>query len=108
MNLSKHHLSEKEDVVLRKGLNFAPTAMKLPVIDVIVSVECALRHCDNVTEAEVARGKFAGVMRRSSSNLAAHRRNITAEKVEGLRSLKENEAIVVIPADKGNVTVVMH
>ena len=107
VNLSKHPLSEPEEAVLRKGLNFAPTTSKLPVVDVIASIECALRECNDVAQAEAVRGKIAGIMRRSVNSLPSRRRNITEEESKGLRSLREKEDIVIIPADKGNATVVM-
>ena len=62
VNLSKHSLKEEEKRVLEKGLSFAPTPRHVPVMDVLASVENALRSCRDVRAVEVARGKVTGII----------------------------------------------
>ena len=105
VNLSGHSLTEDERRVLEKGLNFAPAPRRVPVLDVVTAVENALKTCDDVISAEVARGKVAGIIRRTSNSLPHG--NITPEEREALRGLRGKEDVVIVPADKGNATVLM-
>ena len=43
-NYSDRNLSDDERAVLAKGLNFAVTPTKLPVVDIITSTETAIRN----------------------------------------------------------------
>ena len=106
VNLSSRNLSEHEVRVLKKGLNFAPTPTNIAKKDIIAGVETALRqhkHLDD-NRAEGIRAAVASVVRRAKTP----KQNLSKEERQALRSLKQNDEIIVLPADKGNSTVVMN
>ena len=107
MNLSKKKLNEDELRVLNKGLNFAPTRRNVPVMDVVASVECALKNTKDVSLEEEARRKIAGIIRRFNGNGKSVQPNVSAEENRALKCLVKDDDIVILPADKGNATVVM-
>ena len=108
VNLSRAKLTEDEVSVLRRGLNFAPAPQRVPILDVVASVECALKSCKGATveAAEAARLKVAGAIRRFS-NRGKSNWNVSKEDGRALMRLRDDDDIVVLPADKGNATVVM-
>ena len=59
INLSKYKLSESENSVLAKGLNFAVTPTKVPVKDIIVATEVVSKKLDN-TSATHLKADIAG------------------------------------------------
>ena len=107
VNLSKKKLNEDELRVLNKGLNFAPTRRNVPVIDVVASVECALKNTRDVGLEEEARRKIAGIIRRFNGNGKSVQPNVSVEENRALNCLMKDDDIVILPADKGNATVVM-
>ena len=105
LNLSKHKLTNAERSVLEKGMNFAPTYKSIPRTEIIAGVEAALRSSKNTSEekAERTRGAIAAVIRSSKQP----KQNITQEEREALKTLRQNNEIIILPADKGNSTVVL-
>ncbi|XP_072144232.1 uncharacterized protein [Dermacentor andersoni] len=100
-NLSSHSVDPAEASVLELGLNFnvapAPDVRK-----VVCAVECAVNQVDPSRRDE-ARTRAIGVL----SGL--HRRKfvspLSTEERKAVKRLKANTAIVILPADKGNATV---
>ena len=100
-NLSERPLSNIEtDLTL--GLNFSVTPTTTPVADFITGIESAagklppeMTH-DLKTEVK----RFLIKKKSLGSNLGIGER-------EALRKLREDNTIVILPADKGNVMVVM-
>ena len=104
-NLSDHKLTEEEEALLRKGLNFAKTPREIPREEIISSVESSLRECsENPEKIEQVRASIA----RSIKNTIPPRPNTTPGERAALKSLKENKSITILPADKGNITVVVN
>ena len=104
VNLSSHQLTQAEQKVLAKGLNFAPAPKRIPTQELIAGAEQALRyHPDNLT-AERARAAIANVIRRGKPPKS----NVTKEERQALRDLEMNEEILISNADKGNAVVVMN
>ena len=103
-NLTNHQLTKEETSVLGRGLNFAPVPSKVPTKDIIASVEPALHHHDNPSEANVARAAVCKNLGKSKPP----RDNLTFGEKEALKALRKNKKIVIAKADKGNVTVVMN
>ena len=66
VSLSSFDLSDVEVDVLRKGLNFAPAPRNVPTVDIVTSIENALRQKKGIADgaAEVARAKVAGIVNR--------------------------------------------
>ena len=98
-NLSHRTLTEDEKRVLALGLNFAKT---IPVPDVIAATEATARQVDPDT-AERLRSGVSSVLRSTKppkSNLSSCLRR-------AVKDVRKDETIVILPADKGNATVVM-
>ena len=103
VNLSKAELTEQEKSVLVKGLNFAPTQTKVPKAEYIASAESALLGLKDIEGANNARVKVSALLksvRRPESNLSARDRRT-------LKELDQRENIVIAPADKGSIVVVL-
>ena len=102
-NYSQRCLLSDEKQVLALGLNFAVTPKSIPTDTIIANTEATARRLDAQT-AEKLRSHVSTVLQRASlpkCNLATHLRR-------AVRSLREDKSIVILPADKGNSTVVMN
>ena len=104
INLSTTTLSKPQEV-FSKGLNFAPTLTSIPVPEIIASVECA-EHKLKGDEAGDLRSKVGGALRRFGGNNRL-KPNLSHQQMKALKKLKKNNDVVILPADKGNTTVVM-
>ncbi|KAM7299383.1 uncharacterized protein ISCGN_019949 [Ixodes scapularis] len=102
-NVSSKVLSPTERLVLAKGKKFNFTTVHPPLALMAASVEEGLHKLDPCIREE-ARLKAIGVL--SKVNQRRHL-NYSTEEKSALRKLKEDNSIVILPADKGNVTVVM-
>ena len=94
--------TESQIEVLRLGLNFAPAPNKVPIRDFIAAVETAAEKLGD-NEGEDLRMRICGVMRKAKppvSNMSKHQRI-------ALKELKWMNNVVILPADKGNATVLM-
>ena len=96
-------LTQDQESVLRLGLNFAPVPKKLPIIDTVSAVEEGARGLAEV-DANDLRGRVCGVLRKA--RLPRH--NLTIKQRKALKSLKDLDGVVILPADKGNATVLMN
>nr|VZI02843.1 unnamed protein product [Spirometra erinaceieuropaei] len=101
VNLSKRSLTPAEISLLSKGLKFnhtdaAPTNFLASLESVLLAsaipedVRADIRSC------------ASGLLRQRKRH-----RNLTVDEEKGLRSLKTDDSIVVVPADKGGATVIM-
>ena len=95
-NLSNHQLTKEETSVLGRGLKFAPVPSKVPTKDIFASVEPALHHHDEPSEANVSRAAVCNILRKSKPA----RDNLTFGEKEALKALRKNEKIVIAKADK--------
>ena len=102
VNLSGKTLTSSQEEVLKLGLNFAPVPTKYPLQDTITGVEEAARQLPK-DDATDLRSQVCGILR--SSKLP--RDNITREHRSALREMRGWTEEVILPADKGNATVVM-
>lgn len=102
VNLTGKELDEACTAVLAKGLNFAPTPTSTPTLQVISGVERAITGLP-VDAAEEVRSEVSRVLKRTTTS----RPNITKEERAALRKMRNDDSIVVLPADKGNASVVM-
>jgi hypothetical protein len=98
-NCSDRILSDPELSVLKKGLNFAVTPKRLPVIDMVTATESACRQLGGGDGQEL-RSKVVNILSRGNVGLAKDQ-NITKEERDALDGLKKEENIMVLPADKG-------
>ncbi|XP_078377337.1 uncharacterized protein LOC144660252 [Oculina patagonica] len=98
----KLSLSDAEIALLRKGLNFAITPTNIPAKEIIASVESAVRQL-NTEQADLVRRAVNNILQQAEPPEP----NITKEMRDGLKSLKEDDSIMILPADKGRASVVL-
>ena len=101
-NLSSRTLSTTEKDVLARGLNFAPAPRKIPVPEIVAAVESGLSRADP-SQAHLARTKIVGCLARARPPPA----NLSQAEHKALKCLRDDDSIIIAPADKGNITVVM-
>ncbi|KAL9962577.1 hypothetical protein ACROYT_G031688 [Oculina patagonica] len=102
INLSSRSLSDAEIALFRKGLNFAVTPTNIPAKEIIASVESAVRQL-NTEQADLVRRAVNDILQQAEPPEP----NITKEIRDGLKSLKEDDSIMILPADKGRASVVL-
>ncbi|XP_078361584.1 uncharacterized protein LOC144645943 [Oculina patagonica] len=102
INLSSRTLNDAEIALLQKGLNFAVTPANVPAKEIIANVESAIRQL-NAEQADTVRRTVNSILQQAEPPEP----NITEEMRGALKSLKEDESIMVLPADKGRASVVM-
>ena len=105
INLSTRELMKEERAVLERGMKFAPAPKSIPRMDIVAKVEGAISCAYHVEkeEAERARAAVANVIKHTKLPKA----NIRKEEWEAVSNLEKDKNIIVLEADKGNVTVVM-
>ena len=93
---------EAEVSLLKKGLNFSVTPANVPATEITTTVESAVRPLD---------AKRADTVRRADNTILQQAKptkpNITREQQDALKSLKEDNSIMVLPPDKGRASVVL-
>ncbi|CAH1271562.1 FBN3 [Branchiostoma lanceolatum] len=89
--------------VLVKGLNFAATDRHTPVVNIITQTELACRKIPE-REANILRSKVTNILSKPKKPQS----NLSKQEQEALKSLKQDKDIVILPADKGRLTVVLN
>jgi hypothetical protein len=102
INLSDVPLEESAVSALSKGLNYAVAPSRVPVKDIICGVEKAIKTLP-IESAEEIRQETVRILKRSH----IPKNNLSGAERRALRSLKDNNALTVLPADKGNAAVVL-
>ena len=102
-NCSQRILSDPELSVLKKGLNFAMTPKKLPVVDLITATESACRNL-NSSDANELRAKVVNAIGKHGN---INDQSITKKVRKAIEDLRKDENVMILPADKGRTTVVM-
>ena len=102
-NISDRILSDPELSVLKKGLNFAVTPRQVPVVDTITATEAACRDL-NSGDANELRARVSGILKRHDR---VKEQNVSKQEWQAIEQLKRDDTIMILPADKGRVTVVM-
>ncbi|XP_046400869.1 uncharacterized protein LOC124167115 [Ischnura elegans] len=102
VNLTDERIDEGTFSVLSKGLNFAPAPRNIPFGDIIGGVEEAIRKLPS-DAAEEVRSDISHVLK----NAVLPKANFSKNERNALNSLRRKTSIVVLPADKGNATVLM-
>ena len=101
-NMSNRTLFEDEEKVLALGLNFAVAPKHIPYRD-ISATESTARQLD----PEKAKQLRVGVSQ-ALSRARPPKSNLDKGLHRAARDLREDTSIVILPADKGNATVVMN
>jgi hypothetical protein len=102
VNLTEENLDETTISVLSKGLNFAPSPKSIPYTDIIGGVEQAINKIPREAADDI-RSEIAMVLKRA----VVPKPNLTWRERNAIHSLRKNEDLAILPADKGNATVVM-
>ena len=101
-NLSSKTITPAQESVLKLGLNFTPAPKKLPLLDTVASIEGIARRMDPDVGNEL-RGRVCGAIR----NARVPKDNLSKDQRKALKELREMDDITILPADKGNATVLM-
>jgi len=103
INLSDQKLDYAVYSLLQKGLNYAVTPFSTPIEDILAGVEKAELSLP-VEMAEEARQETVRIIKSSSRP----RDNLRKTERAALTTLKDNTNLSILPADKGNATVVLN
>ena len=104
-DISSHPLDKTETQVLSYGLKHSITPKRIPTEKIVASVEAALSRQRDLPEPvkDNIRSRVASTIQ-STPKLDS---NFTREEHRALKRLQNDEDIVILPADKGRITVVM-
>ncbi|KAL0269180.1 UNVERIFIED_CONTAM: hypothetical protein PYX00_006992 [Menopon gallinae] len=103
INLSTHHISTPAISALAKGQNFAITPNRIPVEDIITRVEATIQLLPSATAEEI-RSETVHLLKRTKPP----KTNIPPKELQAIKNLKRNQDIIILPADKGNATVILN
>jgi len=104
-NISSRPLDQTETHVLSYGLKHSVTPRRIPTESIVSSVEAVLSRQRDLSESakDNIRSRIASTVQSAS----IPDNNLTKDEQRALKRLKNDENIVILPADKGRVTVVM-
>ena len=91
-----------EGSVLNKGLNYVVSPQTVPVEEFVVATEVVCDRLDAKDKEEI-RSKVTGIFHPASPPSS----NISREERQAIKDLKKDNNIVILPADKGKITVVL-
>ena len=103
-NCSDRLLSDPEISVLKKGVNFAVTPNRVPVVEFISATESACRNL-NISDANELKAKIVKVLCKHDR---ISDRNVSKEESKAINDLKEDEIMQIVHGDKGRVAVVLN
>ena len=102
VNIRKWQLTTLEKSVLNKGLNFATIIQRIPYLDLIAPIKDAALKIPKA-RADELRWKVRQALEKSKPP----KLNISKTERQAVKSLQDDNNIIILPADKGNTTVVM-
>ena len=104
VNRSNYTLSDSQTNLLQHGLNFAITPKNVPTNDYITAIEKACKIIGpNSKSAQKLRAECVKIMK----NAKPPSSNISKQEITALVELKQQNDIMILPADKGRSVVVM-
>ena len=103
VNLSNEQLDGALLSLLQKGLNYAVTPKATPIEDILTGVEKAIQSLP-AEKAEEARQETVRILK----NTKRPRDNLSKAERTALKNLKDNTNLTILPADKGNATVILN
>ena len=104
-NISSRPLDETETQVLSYGLKHSVTPKQIPTEAIVSSVEAVLSRQHELSESTKVNIRSRVTSTLQSASLPNS--NLTPDEQEALERLKTDENIVILPVDKGRVTVVV-
>ena len=104
-NISSRPLDRNETRVLSYGQKHSATPKRIPTEGIVSGVEAALSRQQKLSEStkDNIRSRIASTIQ----SALQHGSNSTKDEQHALKRLKNDEDIVILPADRGRVTVVM-
>ncbi|KAK5640242.1 hypothetical protein RI129_011053 [Pyrocoelia pectoralis] len=102
-NFSNTNISQDAINILQKGFNFAITPKRIPVENIITNVEIALTTVEQPIADEI-RLDIANILKKARPPA----QNVTKKELNALKELKNNNDVLILPADKGNATVIVN
>ena len=104
-NISSHPLDKNETHVLSYGLKHSVTPKRIPTEAIVSSIEAALSRQRElpVSTKDNIRSRIAFTIQSAS----LHDSSLTKDERHALKRLRNDKDIVILPAVKGRVTVVM-
>ena len=100
--MSSKSLSDSDLSLLNKGLGFSTVPSRIPVFDIISSVESSIKHLDE-EEASI----FRHDIKRCLEKGKLPNTNLTKAESKSLKELKSDKTIKIVEADKGGAVVIM-
>ena len=102
INRTDKQLSSVQTEVLALGLNFTPAPSTLPLNDFASAIESGACKLDRDLANDL-RGRLCGLLRKAK----LPKSNLTKVQRGALKDLRAMDDVIILPADKGNATVVM-
>ncbi len=102
-NLSDRVLSEDEQSVLKKHINFAPSPRNIPVLDIVTAVE---QGCSKLGDHDATEVRQEVVRNFKSSK--PPKDNLSPGEGKAIKTLAQDDSIQILPADKGRCTVILN
>ena len=102
VNLSSRDLNPNETSVLSKGLNFSVVPKSVKVLDFVAGIESAVSQ---LSEEEGDRFRCEAII--LLNKIPAPKPNLTKEEIKAVSILGKDDSVKILPADKGNATVVL-
>ena len=97
INISSRSFTDQEVPLLSKGLNFAVAPSKLPMNELITSVEKACKVIGNDKgQADSLRTQCVNIIGRARIPSS----NISKGEISALKSLRQDKDILILPADQ--------
>ncbi|GJQ73953.1 hypothetical protein Trydic_g18887 [Trypoxylus dichotomus] len=96
------HLSDNEELALAKGLNYSISHKSIPKEGIIAEVESSIRSLPSVIADQI---RFKTAKRLISAK--PPRSTLTHEETKALKNLRSDPDSIILPADKGNATVIL-
>lgn len=102
VNLSSRNLNQNEISVLTKGLNFSVVPKSVKTLDFVTGIESAVSQL-----SEVQGDQFRCEASLLLNKIPVSKPNLTHEECRAVSILGKDDTIKILPADKGNATVVL-
>ena len=103
IKLSSHDINKDEKELLEIGMNHSITPTTIPAVDLVAKIETVLAGMPT-EEADTIRADLSSIIRRTQ----APKPNFTRNQIAALKSLQQNDNIIILPADKGRPTVILN
>ena len=103
INLSSHDINKDEKELLKKGMNYSITPTTIPAVDLVAKIKTVLAGMQT-EEAETIRADLSSIICRTQ----APKPDCTRNQITALKSLQQNDNIIILPAEKGRATVILN